>query len=66
MVLKMKPGRPPKAEGKRAATERITFRVDEETLHALEVLEARHASPGELQGRRSAVLRRIILEAFKK
>ena len=59
---KVKLGRPFVIEGASTIT-RITFGVDRETLAALEELE--RVEPA-IRGRRSTVLRRLILEARQK
>jgi hypothetical protein len=58
-----KPGRPKKDDAGEEMT-KISFRIDGETLSALERLEARDGSP-DIRGRRSTVLRRLILDADK-
>lgn len=45
--------------------QKISFRIDAETERALTALEAR-LEQGVLRGRRSALLRKLILEAFQK
>ncbi len=54
-----KPGRPPNGE-QRDEMAKITFRVDGDTLAALEELER---SEPAVRGRRSALLRRLIQRA---
>jgi hypothetical protein len=56
------PGRPPKTAEPRAELARITFRIDAQTLEALEALE-RTSGYSDVRGRRSMVLRRVILDA---
>lgn len=60
---KKKLGRPASDE-KRDEMERITFRVDPETKAALDSLVAKE--PGDIRGRQSIVLRRLILAAIGK
>jgi hypothetical protein len=54
-------GRPPAGEA-RESMRKVTFRLDAETLAALEVLEV-DVGP-DVRGRRSVLLRRLILNAF--
>jgi hypothetical protein len=58
-----KPGRPKKTDAGEEMT-KISFRIDGETLAALKRLETRDGSP-DIRGRRSTVLRRLILDADK-
>lgn len=58
-----KTGRPPAAETGRGEMPRITFRIDLDTLIALQELE--QIEPP-VRGRRSSVLRRLILDARAK
>ena len=45
---------------------KITFRVDEETLQALEALETKFPTGTTAWGRRSQLLRQLILDAVKR
>lgn len=58
-----KPGRPWSEEPREALT-KITFKVDDETLQALKDLEA--AAGANIRGRRSVVLRQLILDARRR
>ena len=54
-------GRPPLVDGEKLTS--VTFKLDAQTLEALERLESGEAK---VRGRRSAVLRKIILEASRR
>lgn len=59
-----KPGRPKRGDNS-GEMRRVTFRIDAETEAALEALEAR-LDRSILTGRRSALLRRLVMAEFRK
>lgn len=65
----MLPGRKrlgrPKSDEEAGEMRKVTFRIDAETETALAALEAQ-LDQGILRGRRSALLRRLVLAEFKK
>ena len=63
MATTRKLGRPAASE-KRDDLVKVTFKVDVETLQALEQLEA--AAGAKVRGLRSTVLRKLILDAIRK
>lgn len=64
MATTRKLGRPANDEPKRDDLTTVVFKVDGETLAALKLLEA--AAGPNIRGRRSAVLRELILGAIRK
>lgn len=60
-----KPGRPPKGSTD-GEMKKITFRVDEETFAALQKLEANFPVGTVAWGRRSQLLRKLILDAANR
>lgn len=60
-----KPGRP-SANDRSGEMDKISFRVDPELKRQLDALVSAHEGLGDLRNRRSALLRKLVMEAFAK